>query len=120
MIRRPPRSTLFPYTTLFRSRLQLILPVVFFVIFLLLYMVFHSVTEAAGLIFPTLYALTGGLILQQLLGYNFSVPVWVGYIALFGIAVESRVVIVVYLHRGLDRRLVPGAPTAPQDIAARV
>src|SRR2546422_5459068 len=65
MIRRPPRSTLFPYTTLFRSRLQLILPVVFFVIFLLLYMVFHSVTEAAVLIFPTLYALTGGLILQR-------------------------------------------------------
>src|SRR6266478_4854299 len=69
-----------------RERLQLILPIVFFVIFLLLYMVFHSVTEAAVLIFPTIYALTGGLILQTLLGYNFSVAVWVGYIALFGIA----------------------------------
>jgi Cu(I)/Ag(I) efflux system membrane protein CusA/SilA len=44
-----------------KERLQLILPVVFFVIFLLLYMVFHSVTEAAVLIFPTIYALTGGL-----------------------------------------------------------
>jgi hypothetical protein len=49
----------------------LILPVVFFVIFVLLYMVFHSVAESAVLIFPTLYALTGGLILQKLLGYNF-------------------------------------------------
>src|SRR2546430_9635599 len=65
-----------------KERLQVILPVVFFVIFVLLYMVFHSVAESAVLIFPTLYALTGGLILQKLLGYNFSVAVWVGYIAL--------------------------------------
>ena len=88
-----------------KERLQLILPIVFFVIFLLLYMVFHSVTEAAVLIFPTIYALTGGLILQRLLGYNFSVAVWVGYIALFGIAVETGVVMVVYLHEALNRRL---------------
>src|SRR5436309_1606590 len=58
-----------------KERLQVILPVVFFVIFVLLYMVFHSVAESAVLIFPTLYALTGGLILQKLLGYNFSVAV---------------------------------------------
>jgi Cu(I)/Ag(I) efflux system membrane protein CusA/SilA len=81
-----------------KERLKVILPVVFFVIFLLLYMVFHSVTEAMVLIFPTVYAMTGGLILQWLLGYNFSVAVWVGYIALFGIAVETGVVMVVYLH----------------------
>ncbi len=47
-----------------KQRLKLILPVVFFVIFLLLYMVFHSVAEAFVLIFPTIYALTGGLLLQ--------------------------------------------------------
>ena len=88
-----------------KERLQFILPIVFFIIFLLLYMVFHSVTEAAVLIFPTIYALTGGLILQKLLGYNFSVAVWVGYIALFGIAVETGVVMVVYLHEALNRRL---------------
>ena len=103
-----------------KERLQLILPVVFFVIFLLLYMVFHSVTEAAVLIFPTLYALTGGLILQKLLGYNFSVAVWVGYIALFGIAVETGVVMVVYLHEALDRRLASGAPLQHEDIEAAV
>jgi copper/silver efflux system protein len=82
--------------------------VVFFVIFLLLYMVFHSVVEAFVLILPTLYAMTGGLILQWLLGYNFSVAVWVGYIALFGIAVETGVVMVVYLHASLDHRLAAG------------
>jgi len=103
-----------------KQRLQLILPIVFFVIFLLLYMVFHSVTEAAVLIFPTIYALTGGLILQRLLGYNFSVAVWVGYIALFGIAVETGVVMVVYLHEALDHRLKSGVPLRHEDIEAAV
>jgi Cu(I)/Ag(I) efflux system membrane protein CusA/SilA len=103
-----------------KARLQLILPIVFFVIFLLLYMVFHSVTEAAVLIFPTIYALTGGLILQKLLGYNFSVAVWVGYIALFGIAVETGVVMVVYLHEALDHRLNSGVPLRHEDIEEAV
>ena len=101
-----------------KQRLELILPVVFFVIFLLLYMVFHSLTEAAVLIFPTIYALTGGLILQRVLGFNFSVAVWVGYIALFGIAVETGVVMVVYLHEALDRRLQSGTPLRKEDIEA--
>jgi Cu(I)/Ag(I) efflux system membrane protein CusA/SilA len=103
-----------------KERLQLILPIVFFVIFVLLYMVFHSVAEAAVLIFPTIYALTGGLILQKLLGYNFSVAVWVGYIALFGIAVETGVVMVVYLHEALDHRLKSGVPLRHEDIEAAV
>ena len=103
-----------------KERLQLILPVVFCVIFLLLYMVFHSIAEAAVLIFPTIYALTGGLILQKILGYNFSVAVWVGYIALFGIAVETGVVMVVYLHEALDHRLSSGVPLRHEDIETAV
>src|SRR6266446_548254 len=103
-----------------KERLQVILPVVFFAIFVLLYMVFHSLAESAVLIFPTLYALTGGLILQKLLGYNFSVAVWVGYIALFGIAVETGVVMVVYLHEALNRRLASGKPLKHEDIEQAV
>jgi Cu(I)/Ag(I) efflux system membrane protein CusA/SilA len=99
-----------------KERLRIILPVVFFVIFLLLYMVFHSVAEAVVLIFPTIYAMSGGLILQWLLGYNFSVAVWVGYIALFGIAVETGVVMVVYLHEALDHKLLAGNPITAADI----
>jgi Cu(I)/Ag(I) efflux system membrane protein CusA/SilA len=101
-----------------KERLKFIVPIVFFVIFLLLYMVFHSATEAAVLIFPTLYAMTGGLILQYWLGYNFSVAVWVGYIALFGIAVETGVVMVVYLHESLDKRIATGVPLKHEDIEA--
>jgi Cu(I)/Ag(I) efflux system membrane protein CusA/SilA len=99
-----------------KERMKIILPVVFFVIFLLLYMVFHNLTEAMVLIFPTFYAMTGGLILQWLLGYNFSVAVWVGYIALFGIAVETGVVMVVYLHESLDKRIASDRPLTEADI----
>jgi Cu(I)/Ag(I) efflux system membrane protein CusA/SilA len=99
-----------------KQRLKLILPVVFFVIFLLLYMVFHSVTEALVLIFPTIYAMSGGLLLQWFLKYNFSVAVAVGYIALFGIAVETGVVMVVYLHEALERKKQTGKPLTNQDV----
>jgi Cu(I)/Ag(I) efflux system membrane protein CusA/SilA len=101
-----------------KERFKIILPVVFFVIFLLLYMIFHSVTESIVLILPTFYAMTGGLILQWLLGYNFSVAVWVGYIALFGIAVETGVVMVVYLHEALDHKLASGVPLTNADVEA--
>ena len=101
-----------------KERLKLILPVVFFVIFLLLYLVFHSVAEALVLIFPTIYAMTGGLLLQWLLHYNFSVAVAVGYIALFGIAVETGVVMVVYLHEALDRKLKTGKQLTNADVEA--
>ena len=98
-----------------RKRLSYIMPIVFSVIFVLLYMLFHSATEAAVLIFPCLYAITGGLLLQYMMGFNFSVAVWVGYIALFGIAVETGVVMIIFLHEALDRRLAVGSVTN-QDI----
>jgi Cu(I)/Ag(I) efflux system membrane protein CusA/SilA len=99
-----------------KQRLQLMLPIVFFVIFLLLYLVFHSVAEALVLILPTIYAMSGGLLLQWLLHYNFSVAVAVGYIALFGIAVETGVVMVVYLHEALEHKLQDGKPLANADV----
>jgi len=99
-----------------KQRLRIIVPVVFFVIFLLLYLVFKSATEAAVLIFPTFYAMSGGLLLQWLLGFNFSVAVWVGYIALFGIAVETGVVMVVYLHEALEARIRAGKFSNESDL----
>jgi Cu(I)/Ag(I) efflux system membrane protein CusA/SilA len=103
-----------------KERLKLILPIVFFVIFMLLYLVFKSAAEAAVLIFPTLYAMSGGLLLQWALGYNFSVAVWVGYIALFGIAVETGVVMVVYLDEAFQRRLKQGSPLTEGDLEQAV
>ena len=87
-----------------RERLKILIPLVFFIIFMLLYMTFHSASEAAIIMLSVVYAMTGGVILQWLLGYNFSVAVWVGYIALYGVAVQTGVVMVVYLHEALDKR----------------
>ena len=98
-----------------RERLQLLVPVVFACILLLLYLTFHSLSEAIIVMLSVVYAMTGGVIAQWLLGYNFSVAVWVGYIALYGIAVQTGVVMVVYLHEALDRRLALG-PVTPHDI----
>jgi len=98
-----------------KERLKILMPIVFFIIFILLYMTFHSIAESAILMVAVLYAMTGGVILQYLLGYNLSVAVWVGYIALYGIAVETGVVMIIYLHEALNKRLVKGEVTR-QDI----
>src|SRR5262249_12766253 len=69
-----------------RQRLQIVLPIVLLVIFVLLYFTYHSALEAAHVLLAVPFALTGGVYLLWLLGYNFSVAVWVGFIALFGTA----------------------------------
>src|SRR5437773_9858156 len=63
-----------------------------------------------------IYAMTGGVVLQWLLGYNFSVAVWIGYIALYGVAVETGVVMVIYLHEALDKRIRSGGDLTRADI----
>ncbi|HXE42284.1 MAG TPA: efflux RND transporter permease subunit, partial [Candidatus Baltobacteraceae bacterium] len=85
--------------------LQIIVPAALFVIFLLLYIVYHSAKEAAHVILAVPFALTGGVFLQWLLGYNFSVAVWVGYIALFGTAIQTAVVMVVYLDEAVKKKM---------------
>jgi copper/silver efflux system protein len=84
--------------------LLVIVPTVMVIIFLLLFVVYHSAKEAAHVILAVPFALTGGVFLQYLLGYNFSVAVWVGYIALFGTAIQTGVVMVVYLEEMLKKK----------------
>src|SRR6266699_3687242 len=88
-----------------RQRLQLVLPIVLLVIFVLLYFTYHSVAEAAHVLLAVPFALTGGVYLLWLLGYNFSVAVWVGFIALFGTAVQTGVVMVIYLEEAVARKI---------------
>ncbi|MGH9345800.1 MAG: CusA/CzcA family heavy metal efflux RND transporter [Vicinamibacterales bacterium] len=87
-----------------RARLQIVLPIVLVVIFVLLYFTYHSVLEAAHVLLAVPFALTGGVYLLWLLGYNFSVAVWVGFIALFGTAVQTGVVMVIYLEEAVERK----------------
>ena len=95
-----------------RVRLQLVVPLVLLVIFLLLWLMYRSALEAAHVLLAVPFALTGGILLVWALGYNFSVAVWVGFIALFGTAVQTAVVMVIYLEEAVARkRAVVGTMT---------
>lgn len=87
-----------------KERLQLVLPVVLAIIFVLLYLTYGSLLEAAHVLLAVPFALTGGVYLVYALGYNFSVAVWVGFIALFGTAVQTGVVMVIYLEEAVARK----------------
>ncbi len=87
-----------------RARLQLVLPIVLLVIFVLLYLTYHSLLEAAHVLLAVPFALSGGVYLIAALGYNFSVAVWVGFIALFGTAVQTGMVMVIYLNEAVERK----------------
>jgi len=88
-----------------KQRLQILMPMVFLIIFVMLYFTTKDFTEAFVVMLSVPFALIGGVYLIYFLGYNFSVAVWVGFIALYGLAVETGVVMVVYLHEALDRKL---------------
>jgi Cu(I)/Ag(I) efflux system membrane protein CusA/SilA len=90
----------------FVDTMKLVFPLVLLVIFVLLFVVYHSALEAAHVMLAVPFALSGGVILQKILGYNFNGAVWVGYIALFGTAVQTGVVMVVYLEEMVKERLI--------------
>lgn len=87
-----------------RATLMVVFPAVLLIIFVTLTMAFRSVGEAAHVILAVPFALTGGVLLQAWMGFNFSVAVWVGYIALFGTAIQTGVVMVTYLEEAVRAR----------------
>ena len=88
-----------------KQRLTILMPLVLLIIYVMLYFVTKDYVEALIVMLSVPFALIGGVYLVYILGYNLSVAVWVGFIALYGLAVETGVVMVVYLHEALDRRL---------------
>ncbi|PJA20022.1 MAG: CusA/CzcA family heavy metal efflux RND transporter, partial [Deltaproteobacteria bacterium CG_4_10_14_0_2_um_filter_43_8] len=99
-----------------KQKLQLLIPAVILIIFLFLYFTFHSWSESLLVVLSVPFGLIGGLFLQWLLGYNFSVAVWVGYIALSGVVVETGVVMLVYLNEALETRIQQGIPITKDEI----
>jgi Cu(I)/Ag(I) efflux system membrane protein CusA/SilA len=95
------------YENLIRGKqtLMVILPVVLLIIFVSLYLAFKSVREAFLSLITVPFALIGGAYLVYFYGVNLSVAVAVGFIALFGIAVETGVVMVIYLNDAM-RQLI--------------
>ena len=90
----------------FTETMRLVFPMALLVIFVILFIIYRSTLEAAHVMLAVPFALSGGVFLQKALGYNFNGAVWVGYIALFGTAVQTGVVMVVYLEEMVKERLL--------------
>jgi Cu(I)/Ag(I) efflux system membrane protein CusA/SilA len=102
------------------EKLKIVVPLTVGIIFLLLYLNFKRVTETLIVMLSLPFALVGGLWLQWWLGYNMSVAVAVGYIALAGVAAETGVVMLIYLDHALAelraRRAAEGLPLTRTDL----
>jgi len=81
-----------------------VIPIVLIVIFVLLYLTYRSFLDAAQVLLAVPFGLAGGIYLLYALHYNFSVAVWVGFIALFGTAVQTAVVMVIYLEEAVAQK----------------
>jgi Cu(I)/Ag(I) efflux system membrane protein CusA/SilA len=110
----------FEYLARAAQRLLIVGPATIAIIFLLLYFIFRRLDEALIVMASVPFALTGGIWLVYLLGYDFSVAVAVGFIALAGLAAEFGVVMLVYLRNALKERIEGGVVLTPQIIAEAV
>jgi Cu(I)/Ag(I) efflux system membrane protein CusA/SilA len=86
-----------------KRTIMVIFPMVVLIIFVLLYMTYNDLWDALLMMLAVPGALAGGVLFQVLFGFNFSVAVWVGFIACFGMATQTGVVMLVYLREAVDR-----------------
>jgi Cu(I)/Ag(I) efflux system membrane protein CusA/SilA len=93
----------YEYMVRAQKRLMIVVPMTLVIIFLLLYFNFKNVTESLIVMLSVPFSLTGGLWFMYLLGYNMSVAVGVGFIALAGVAAETGVVMLIYLDQSYKK-----------------
>ncbi|MDZ7759907.1 MAG: efflux RND transporter permease subunit [Desulfovermiculus sp.] len=110
----------FEYMQKARQTLNLIVPLTILVIFVLLYLHFQSIAEAAVVMASLPFALVGGVWLLYLLDYNLSVAVVVGFIALAGLAAETGVVMLVYLDEAYRRWAGRGEMQSPEHLRGAI
>src|SRR5262245_31217170 len=114
----------FEYLERAKARLQVVVPVTVLIIFLLLYLNFRRVTETLIVMLSVPFALVGGLWLMWWLGFNLSVAVAVGFIALAGVAAETGVVMLIYLQQAYvelqERRAMEGRPFTGEDLYSAI
>jgi Cu(I)/Ag(I) efflux system membrane protein CusA/SilA len=114
----------FEYMERAKARLKIVVPITVLLIFLLLYLNFRRVTETLIVMLSVPFALAGGLWLMWWLGFNLSVAVAVGFIALAGVAAETGVVMLIYLDHALvalqAQRAAEGRPFTHADLHAAV
>jgi Cu(I)/Ag(I) efflux system membrane protein CusA/SilA len=114
----------FEYLERAKARLQTVVPLTLFSIFLLLYLNFRRLTETLIVMLSVPFALTGGLWLMYLMGFNISVAAAVGFIALAGVAAETGVVMLIYLDNAfnatVEHRREQGRALTAQDLHAAI
>jgi Cu(I)/Ag(I) efflux system membrane protein CusA/SilA len=128
-VRLPPRTYVtwsgqFEYLERAEARLAIVVPLTLMIIFLLLYINFGRLTETLIVMLSLPFSLVGGLWLMDLLGFNMSVAVAVGFIALAGVAAETGVVMLIYLDAALKdlkaRCATESRPFTREDLHAAV
>ena len=116
----PVWSGQYEYLERARAKLEVVIPVTLLIIFLLLYLNFRRLTETLIVMLSLPFSLVGGLWLIWWLGFNFSVAVAVGFIALAGVAAETGVIMLIYLDQAMRelhaRRRAEGAPFTAADL----
>ena len=114
----------FEYLERAKARLKVVVPVTLLIIFLLLYLNFRRITETFIVMLSVPFSLVGGFWLMWWLGFNFSVAVAVGFIALAGVAAETGVIMLIYLDHALtelkERRVAEGAQFTKADLYAAI
>lgn len=103
-----------------RERLGIVVPITLGIIFLLLYLNFRGIGESLIVMLTLPFSLVGGVWFLWLLGYHTSVAVWVGFIALAGVAAETGVVMLIYLDEAFHRHRREGRLRSPADVGAAV
>ena len=110
----------FEYLERATQRLRLVVPVTLAVIFVLLYLLFRSFSDAALVLAAVPFSLVGGFWLMWSLGYSMSVATAVGFIALAGVASEFGVVMLIYLKTAHARRLAEGEPDNEETLLSAI
>jgi Cu(I)/Ag(I) efflux system membrane protein CusA/SilA len=95
---------LYRYTEAARSRLLLVVPLTLVIIMALLIVAFRSVGESFLIMLSVPFAMVGGVFLQWILGYSMTTAVIVGYISLFAVAVQTGIIMVIFIRQALDTR----------------
>ncbi len=103
-----------------KEKMRVVVPVTLGIIFLLLYLNFRGVAESLIVMTALPFSLVGGIWFLWLLGYNTSVAVWVGFIALAGVAAETGVVMLIYLDEAYHKRSLEGRMMSASDVMSAV
>jgi Cu(I)/Ag(I) efflux system membrane protein CusA/SilA len=99
-----------------QQRLRIVIPITLLIIFLLLYFNFKNIQESLIVMLSLPFSLVGGIWFLYILGYNFSVAVGVGFIALAGVAAETGVVMLIYLDHAYNSRILSGQMKSMKDL----